>query len=587
MADAARREKRRLAAILVADVVGYTALIAADEAGTLARLRALFRGAVRPLVAEHGGRVFQLLGDAALAEFPSAVEALRCAIAVQAAAATRAAAEPGAAPIALRIGVALGDVAVEGGGLLFGDGVNVAARLQALAEPGGILVSGAVADQAAGRVACVLEDAGPLVLKNVPRPVPAFRVRAGTALAALSAPPASGPPSLVVLPFANLGGDAAEDYFADGITEELTTALARVRWFHVIDRKTAFGYQGRHVDVRRIGRELGVRYALEGSVRRASGRLRISGQLVDAGTGRHVWADRFEGAAEDVFALQDAVAEAVAGAIEPTLKRAEIERARAKPAASLDAYDLYLRAMPLRLRTTREDNDAALALLRRAMALDPGFAPAKALALHVHIQRANHGWDQPGERDEAIRLARDVLTAHGDDPSALASIVHVLGVFADDTAGALATARRALALNPHSAGVQTASGWADIWAGNAESAIAHFRRAIRLSPHDISIGYAYGGLGFALLMAGQPAEALACAGAALRERPANSTGNRVKVAALHALGRREEAAAAARDYQAAIPGKAGVNEATIRKRVPDPDFADRFARALRESGLPD
>ena len=462
MADAAKRERRRLAAILVADVVGYTALIAADEAGTLARLRALFREAVRPLVAEHGGRVFQLLGDAVLAEFPSAVEALRCAIAVQAAAAARAAAEPGAAPIALRIGVALGDVAVEGGGLLFGDGVNVAARLQALAEPGGILVSGAVADQAAGRVACALEDAGPLVLKNVPRPVPAFRVRAGTALAGLSAPPASGPPSLVVLPFANLGGDAAEDYFADGITEELTTALARVRWFHVVDRKTAFGYQGRHVDVRQIGRELGVRYALEGSVRRASGRLRISGQLVDAGTGRHVWADRFEGAAEDVFALQDAVAEAVAGAIEPTLKRAEIERARAKPAASLDAYDLYLRALPLRLRTTREDNDAALALLRRAMALDPGFAPAKALALHVHIQRANHGWDQPGERDEAIRLARDVLTAHGDDPSALASIVHVLGVFADDTAGALATARRALALNPHSAGVQTASGWAEI-----------------------------------------------------------------------------------------------------------------------------
>jgi tetratricopeptide (TPR) repeat protein len=231
-------------------------------------------------------------------------------------------------------------------------------------------------------------------------------------------------------------------------------------------------------------------------------------------------------------------------------------------------------------------DDAALALVRRAMALDGGFAPAKALALHVHIQRANHGWDRPGERDEAIRLARDVLTAHGDDPSALASIVHVLGVFADDTAGAFATAERALALNPHSAGVQTAAGWAGIWAGNAESAIAHFRRAIRLSPHDISIGYAHAGLGFALLAAGEPAEALACAETALRERPANEPGNRVRVAALHALGRRDEAAAAARQYQAAMPGKAGVNEATIRKRIPDRDFAERFARALREAGLP-
>jgi adenylate cyclase len=273
-----------LAAILVADVVGYTALIAADEAGTLARLRALFREAVQPSVAEHGGRVFRLLGDAVLAEFPSAVEALRCAIAVQEATAARAAPKPpGTAPIALRIGVALGDVAVEGGDL-FGDGVNVAARLQAQAEPGGILVSAAVAEQAAGRVACALEDAGPLALKNMPRPVPAFRARAGAALAVLSTPPVPGPPSLVVLPFANLSGDAAEDYFADGITEELTTALARVRWFHVVDRNAAFAFRGEHVDARRAGRELGVRYALAGSVRRAGGRLRIAGQLVDAGT---------------------------------------------------------------------------------------------------------------------------------------------------------------------------------------------------------------------------------------------------------------------------------------------------------------
>jgi TolB-like protein len=532
MADEARQERRRLAAILAADVVGYAALIAADEAGTLARLRALFQEAVQPLVAAHRGRIFRLLGDAVLAEFQSAVEALRCAIALQAAVAARTTAEPDTARITLRIGIALGDVVVEGGDL-FGDGVNVAARLEALAEPGGILVSAAVAEQAGGRVDCALEDAGPLALKNVPRPVPAFRVRADAVPMALSTLLAPGPPSLVVLPFNNLSGDPAEDYFADGITEELTTALARVRWFHVVARNPAFASRGRHIDLRQVERELGVRYALEGSVRRAGGRLRITGQLVDVETGRHIWADRVEGTTEDVFALQDAVTEAVASAIEPMLKRVEIERARAKPAGSLDAYDLYLRALPLRLRATREDNDAALALLRQAMVLDPGFAPAKAHALHCYIQRANKGWDHPGERDEGIRLAREALVAHGNDPLMLTGAVHALGVFADDTAGALAIATRALMLNPNLAEVQSAAGWANFWAGNTEASIAHFRRAIGLSPHDMSIGHRYSGLGFALLVAGQPAEALACAEAALRELPANAPGHRVRIAALH------------------------------------------------------
>jgi adenylate cyclase len=509
------------------------------------------------------------------------VEALRCAIALQAAVAAWDAA---GSRILLRIGLALGDVVAEGGDL-YGDGVNVAARLEALAEPGGILVAAAVAEQARGRVDCELEDAGPLALKNIPHPVPAFRIRGIGSLLGTQAP--CGQPSLVVLPFTNLGGGPEEDWFADGITEELTTALARVRWFHVIARNSAFAYKGRAVDVRRVGQELNVRYVLEGSIRRAGGRLRIVGQLVETETGRHIWADRFEGAAEEVFALQDAVTEAVAGAIEPSLKRAEIERARIKPAGSLDAYDLFLRALPLRLRTTREDNDTALALLRRAIALDSGFAPARAHLLQCYIQRSNHGWCHPEEREEGIRLARDVLVAHGDDPQALVAVTNALVVLADDAAGAVAAAARALRLNPNSATVQGAAGWANFWTGRADAAVENFRHAIRLSPTDVSIAYSQAGLGFALLATGQAAEALACAETALRELPANTPAHRVRIAALHALGRWDDAVIAARCYQAAVPDNAGVHEATIRKRISDPAFAARFARALRESGLPD
>jgi adenylate cyclase len=296
-----RGMRRRLAAILAADVVGYSRLIAEDEAGTLARLRALFREVVQPQIAKHGGRVFRLLGDSVLAELPSAVEALRCALTVQEAATARAAAEPEAdRHVLLRMGLDLGDVAAEGGEL-HGDGVNVAARLEALAGPGGVLVSAAVRDQARGRLGCGFEDLGPQTLKNIPRPVHAFRAM-GTTAAALTAATtvAARPdlPSLVVLPFANLGGDPEHDYFADGVTEELTTALARIRRVFVIARNSAFTYKGRAADVRQVGRDLGVRYVVEGSVRRAGGRVRITAQLVEAETGRHVRGRRRGGRAE-------------------------------------------------------------------------------------------------------------------------------------------------------------------------------------------------------------------------------------------------------------------------------------------------
>jgi len=276
-----------------------------------------------------------------------------------------------------------------------------------------VVVSGRVGEDAAGKLAGVgFEDLGERELRNIPCPVRVFRARAGAGAAPDRAATRTGPalpdrPSLVVLPFQNMSGDAEQDYFADGMVEEIITALSRIRWLFVIARNSAFTYKGRAVDVRQVGRELGVRYVLEGSVRRAGGRVRITGQLVEAETGHHVWADRFDGELADVFGLQDRVTEAVTGAVEPNLRAAEVERAGRKPTGSLDAYDLYLRALPHLYAWDRAGSDAALDLLRRAMALDPAFALEKALAAHCLQHRQWQGWGAPGEREEALALARE------------------------------------------------------------------------------------------------------------------------------------------------------------------------------------
>jgi adenylate cyclase len=286
-----------------------------------------------------------------------------------------------------------------------------------------VVVSAAVAEAVRGRVPFALEDLGERSLKNIERPVRAFRIAAAGGLPSVEterpALPLPDRPSLVVLPFQNMGGDPEQDYFADGMVEDITTALSRIRWFFVIARNSAFTYRGRAVDVRQVGRELGVRYALEGSVRRAGGRLRIAAQLVEAETGRHVWAERFDGDAADVFDLQDRVTEAVAGAVEPSLQAAEVRRAQARPTGDPGAYELYLRALPCFRAATREGSDAALGLLRRAAALDPDFALARAFAAKCLQRRVVHGWSGPGEEAEAIALARSALDASPDDATAL------------------------------------------------------------------------------------------------------------------------------------------------------------------------
>ena len=362
------RVERRLAAILAADVAGYSRLMGTDEAGTLSRLRAHRRELIDPNIAEHKGRIVKTTGDGMLVEFPSVVEAVSCAAEVQRGMAKRNADIPFEQRIEFRIGIHQGDIIVEDGDI-FGDGVNLAARLEGLAEPGGICVSARVRSDATGKVDVAFDDLGDQQVKNIARPVHVFSIRLGSGAVSAPAPPPlalPGKPSIAVLPFQNMSGDAEQEYFADGMVEEIITALSRIRWLFVIARNSTFTYKGQAVDVKRVGRELGVRYVLEGSVRKGGNRVRITAQLIEAETGAHLWADRFDGSLADVFDLQDQVATGVAGVIEPTLQAAEIRRSSERPKSDLTAYDLYLRALSAITSGEKTGYIEALDLLGRA-----------------------------------------------------------------------------------------------------------------------------------------------------------------------------------------------------------------------------
>jgi adenylate cyclase len=368
------RAERRLAAILAADVAGYSRLMGVDEDGTLAALKASRKAVVDPTIAEHKGRIVKTTGDGMLVEFASSVDAVTCAIAIQQKMVERSAgaAEP---RIVFRIGINVGDIIIDGDDI-FGDGVNVAARVENECEPGGVCVSGNAFEQIRGKTNFAFDDLGEKTLKNIERPVRLYAVRGATSAAATTAavsgmPPGNSrplplpdKPSIAVLPFQNMSGDPEQEYFADGMVEDIITALSRFKALFVIARNSSFTYKGRAVDVRQVGRELGVRYVLEGSVRKAANRVRITGQLVDTATGAHLWADRIDGGIGDIFDLQDQVTESVVGAIAPAVEKAEIERAKRKPTESLDAYALYLRGLAKFYQAaSRQANDEALRLL--------------------------------------------------------------------------------------------------------------------------------------------------------------------------------------------------------------------------------
>jgi len=480
-------QTRRLAAILAADVAGYSRLMGADEEGTLAALKAIRRELGDPKVKEHRGRIVKTTGDGLLIEFASVVDAVRCAVEVQRGMAERNAEVPEARRIEFRIGINLGDI-IRDGRDIFGDGVNIAARLEALSEPGGICVSGIVHDQVRDKLDVAFEDMGERQVKNISRPVHVWRRRLGAkpVIPASTPLPLPDKPSIAVLPFANMSGDPEQEYFADGMVEEIITALSRIRWLFVIARNSSFTYKGQAVDVKQVGRELGVRYVLEGSVRKAGDRVRITGQLIDAATGVHLWADRFDGSLKDVFELQDRVASSVAGVIEPTLQAAEIRRAAERPTSDPTTYDLYLRALPLWSTYEKDRIIRALDLLGQAIERAPHYGPALALAAQCYNVLAVSGWtdDSEASHRKAIDLARQALRWAPDDPDALANAGFVLGVLGEDIDLAIASIDRSLALNP-----SFARGWA--WsavlrnvAGQPDIAIEHFNRSLRLSPRD-------------------------------------------------------------------------------------------------------
>jgi TolB-like protein/class 3 adenylate cyclase len=389
-----RSVERKLSAIFAADIAGYSRLMARDEPGTLARLKAC-RSIIDGLIAAHRGRIFNTAGDSVVADFASAVDAVACAVAVQRAIAVE---EPGSAanePMRFRIGIHVGDVMVDGANLL-GDGVNIAARLEGIAEPGGICVSRVVRDQIRDKLNAAFDDMGEQQVKNIPRPVRVFRVLAeGNPMFRPAGLPLPDKPSIAVLPFENMSGDSEQEYFADGMVEEIITALSRVRWLFVIARNSSFTYKGRAVDIKQVGRELGVRYVLEGSVRKGGDRVRITAQLIDATNGAHIWADRFDGTLEDIFDLQDQVTASIVGVIAPQLEQAEIARAKHKPTESLDAYDFYLRGVAGLHAVFEGDKDAvreALHRFYRAIELDPKFASAYGMAAWCCVLHKNYGW---------------------------------------------------------------------------------------------------------------------------------------------------------------------------------------------------
>ena len=517
MAEA--RAQRRLSAILAGDIAGYSRLMGADEEGTLATLKAHRGEFLDPTIAQHRGRIVKTTGDGILLEFSSAVDAVRCALDVQRGMAKRNAATQRDQRIEFRIGVNVGDIIIEGDDI-FGDGVNIAARLEGIAEPGGIAISDDTYRQVRDKLDVTFDDTGEQALKNIMRPVRVYRVRLETA-AQIPSPALTLPdkPSIAVLPFQNMSGDPEQEYFADGVVEDIITALSRIRWLFVIARNSSFTYKGRAVDVKQVGREFGVRYVLEGSVRKAANRVRVTGQLIDVSTGAHLWGDRFEGALEDIFDLQDQVTASVIGAIAPQLEHAEIERAKRKPTDSLDAYDYFLRGMANYYGRTREAINEALPLFYKAIELDTNFASAYGMAAWCYAWRKINGWmtDRIQETAETGRLARRAAELGPDDAVALSRGAHALAYVVGDLDAAATFADRALALNSNLAGAWYASGWVRVFLGESDVAIKHFAQAMRLSPLDPhSIGM-QAGTAFAHFLAGRFDEASLWAGKAMWE----------------------------------------------------------------------
>ena len=476
---AGERVQRRLAAILAADVVGFSRLMEADEAGTLAVLKARRKEVLEPLVARHEGRVFKITGDGVLVEFASAVNAVQCAIDLQQSFNSANGDLPEERRIVLRLGVNLGDVMVEGGDL-YGDGINIAARLQALAEPGGILLSATAHDHVKNKLRIGFDDLGPQALKNLAEPVRAFRVAGTSAVAIAPAKAPANKPSIAVLPFTNMSGDPEQQYFSDGITEDVITELSRFRSLFVIARNSSFQFRDKAVDIRRVARELGVQYVVEGSIRKLGGNLRITAQLIDAATGNHLWAERFDCALDEVFTVQDEIVRKIVARLEGRLATSIAEQTRRKPTQNMAAYECVLRGIKTLLGYGPDDNRQALELFQRAMELDPEYARARAYCALTEV--VIHDYHvPPAVLSHALSLATSAVELDENDSRCqwvLGLIYHYHG----NLNRGERHYQRAIALNPSDANAIASYGRVLVSLGRGDEGIEHLRAAIRLNP---------------------------------------------------------------------------------------------------------
>ena len=523
------------------------------------------RGLADPKISEYRGKVVKHTGDGVLAEFGSVVDAVRCAIEVQRGMAEQNAAMPQVKRIEFRIGIHVGDIIVDDNDI-FGDGVNIAARLEGIAEPGGICISDDAQRQVRGKVDFAFEDMGPQNLKNIVEPMRAWRLRmnaSGSAAAPIEPPVEStqalalpDKPSIAVLPFENMSGDPEQEYFADGMVEEIITALSRFKWLFVIARNSSFTFKGKTVDIKEVGRRLGVRYVLEGSVRKASGKVRISGQLIDALTGTHIWADRFERDLTDIFDLQDEITVAVVSAIQPKLLQTEIAMATRRRPENLTAYDCYLRARQQFYSSTREAVAETIRLADRALELDPRFGLVAALAGASHMQNVLWGYaaDPQFDRKEAVRLCRLALSLDDSDADILAWAAVISAFMVGDHESAIELADRAVALNPNSYQAWGCRGHVYRVAGLPEEAVRSFERAIRMSPVDPLLHVAFAGMGLAFIELGRFDEAIVAGKKALRQNPSFSAAYRCLASAFAHLGRAAEAREAAARVFEVDPG---------------------------------
>jgi adenylate cyclase len=590
---AGERVQRRLAAVLAADVAGYSRLMGRDEENTLARLKTLRKTLLDPTIATYTGRIVKTTGDGMLVEFASAVDAARCAIEIQREMADRNSGVPSELRIAFRIGIHVGDIIIDDDDI-FGDGVNIAARLEGIAAPGGVCISDDAHRQIRGKIDGAFEDIGKQALKNIAEPMQAWQIRPAGEPAA--AAPAVLPktrdlalpdkPSIVVLPFDNMSAESGQDYLADGIVEAITAALSCIRSFFVIARSSAFTYKGRATNARDIGKELGVAYLLEGSVQKAGNRLRIIVQLIETEGGAHVWSSRFDGGLDEFFDLQDRITEQVAGALQPSIRIAEVERSRRKRPQDLSSYDYTMRALPHVWALEKEESGRALELLEQALAIDPEYPLALSLAGWCHAQRSVYNWseDIAESQAKARSLAERAAEMSGDD-SLILTVLGAVHTFVRNHGTARVLLERAVTLDPNAAWAWSRLGWLEAYSDQSEKAIANFEHALRLSPMDPMNFNNYVGIGSANEVAREYDKAVAFYRRALEERPNAHWLYRNLASSLAGAGRMDEARKAFAEMLRYYP------DLTIAKfkqaMVCSPATLDDMGANLRKLGLPE